>query len=301
MSDRRPQAAFWLLGFVWGSSYLFIKIAVAEVSPLTLVGMRLALGLLLLVPLLVWRRIALPRDGRTWLYLSFAGLVGTALPFTLISWAEQRIDSGLASLLTGTTPLFAVLLADVWQHDQPVTPRTVAGLVGGFLGVVVLVGKDVLDGGMLSGLAGQAATITAAVCYAVSSTFVRKRLRYLPPLAVAFGQVLFAAVFAWVGVLVLERPWTTGGLVSDTLLGGPVLFSVIWLGLLGSGLAYILYNTILQAWGATRATMVTYLIPVVGLLLGVLILDETLSPRLAAGAVLTIGGTVLASLKPAAA
>lgn len=299
MSHHRPLIAFLLLGFVWGSSYVFIKIAVADLSPLTLVGLRLTLGLLLVAPVLAWRRIPLPREGRTWLDLAFAGLVGTALPFTLISWGEQRIDSGLASLLTSTTPLFAVLLADLWQRDQPVTPGTIAGLVGGFLGILLLVGKDVLEGAVFNGLAGQMATIVAAGCYAISSTFVRKRLRHLSPLMVSFGQLLFAGLFAWVGVVTLERPWTAGSLGSISGLGGGVLFSVIWLGLLGSGLAYLLYNTILQEWGATRATMVTYLIPVVGLLLGVLILDEALSWRLVAGGALTISGTVLVSVKPA--
>jgi drug/metabolite transporter (DMT)-like permease len=300
MSHRRPLFAFLLLSLVWGSSFLFIKIAVQDLSPLTLVSLRLGLGLLLLAPLLAWRRVPLPRMGRTWFDLSFAGLFGAALPFTLISWGEQRIDSGLASLLTSTTPLFAVLLADFWQHDRPVTPGTIAGLVGGFLGILVLMSKEILDGVVLSGMAGQLATIAAAGCYAVSSTYVRKRLRHLPPLVTAFGQLLFATLFASLGVLVLERPAMVG--ISDLIrsASGPVLLSVVWLGLLGSGLAYVLYNTILKEWGATRATMVTYLIPVVGLLLGVLVLDETLSWRLVAGGLLTIGGTVLVNIKPAA-
>jgi drug/metabolite transporter (DMT)-like permease len=298
MSHRRPLLAFVLLSLVWGSSYLFIKIAVEDLSPLALVSLRLTLGLLLLAPLLVWRRVALPRKGRTWLDLAFAGFVGTALPFTLISWGEQRIDSGLASLLTSTTPLFAVLLADVWQHDRPVTARKVVGLAGGFLGILVLLGNDILDGAILNGATGQLATILAAACYAVSSTYVRKRLSSLPPLTVSFGQLLFAGVFAWCGVLALEAP--AMGEVSSLLRisSGPVLLSVVWLGLLGSGLAYVLFNTVLQEWGATRATMVTYLIPVVGLVLGVVILDEALSWRLLVGSLLTISGMVLVNLRP---
>jgi drug/metabolite transporter (DMT)-like permease len=300
MSHRRPLLAFLLLSLVWGSSYLFIKIAVEDLSPLALVSLRLTVGLLMLVPLLVWRRVALPRNGRTWLDLAFSGLVGTALPFTLISWGEQRIDSGLASLLTSTTPLFAVILADFWQHDRPVTVGTVAGVVGGFAGILVLVSKDILDGALLNGAAGQLATIVAAGCYAISSTYVRKRLGSLPPLTVSFGQLFFAGVFAWAGVLLLEQPASGGGSGFLGVSSGPVLLSVVWLGLLGSGLAYVLYNTVLQEWGATRATMVTYLIPVVGLVLGVAILDEALSWRLAAGGFLTVGGMVLVNLNPRA-
>jgi drug/metabolite transporter (DMT)-like permease len=296
MSRRRPLPAFLLLSLVWGSSYLFIKIAIEDLSPLVLVSMRLTLGLLLLGPLLVWRRVALPRERRTWLDLAFAGFVGTALPFTLISWGEQRIDSGLASLLTSTTPLFAVLLADFWQHDRPVTAGTVAGLTGGFLGILVLVGKDLFDGAVLNGVGGQLATVAAAGCYAVSSTYVRKRLRSVPPLMVSFGQLLFAGIFAWAGVLVLEQPGISGGSGLLNISSSRVIFAVAWLGLLGSGLAYVLFNTILQEWGATRATMVTYVLPAVGLLLGVVILDEALSWRLAVGGLLTIGGMVLVNL-----
>jgi len=301
MSHRRPLLAFLLLSLVWGSSFLFIKIAVQDLSPLTLVSLRLGLGFLLLAPVLAWRRDRLPRERRTWIDLAVVGLVGTAIPFTLISWGEQRIDSGLASLLTSTTPLFAVLMADIWQHDRPVTPGTITGLAGGFVGILVLLGEDVLDGAALNGLDGQVATITAAGCYAVSSTYIRKRLRHLPPLVLSCGQILFACLFASIGVLVLERPATVVTLNLAALASGPVLLSVVWLGLLGSGLAYVLYNTILQEWGATRASMVTYLIPIVGLALGVLVLNEALSWRLVAGGLLTIGGTVMVNIKPAAA
>jgi drug/metabolite transporter (DMT)-like permease len=113
MTGTWPLLAFVLFSLVWGSSYLLIKIAVQVLSPITLVGLRLVLGLLLVAPLVAWRRIRLPRQGRTWLDLAVAGLVGTAVPFALVSWGEQRIDSGLASLLTSTTPLFAVIVADL--------------------------------------------------------------------------------------------------------------------------------------------------------------------------------------------
>jgi drug/metabolite transporter (DMT)-like permease len=282
---------------VWGSSYLFIKIAVQELGPLTLVGLRLVLGLVLLGPLLVWRQLSLPRGSRTWLDLAFAGLVGTALPFTLISWGEQRIDSGLAALLTSTTPLFAVILADVWQRDQPVTLGTLVGLMVGFGGIIVLVGQEVLNGAFINGFAGQLAVIAASICYAISSTFIRKRLGHLHPFTISFGQVLLAGFFVWVGVLVLERPNMAESWRLEVLGSRSVLFSVIWLGLLGSGLAYVLYNFVLQSWGATRTTMVTYLIPVVGLLLGVLILDEVLGWRLAVGGLLIIAGMILVNLK----
>src|SRR5512139_3393120 len=138
----REWSIFVLLGLIWGSSFLWIRIAVQDTGPFTLVALRLLFGLIGLFAIMVYKKQPFPRDRRLILLLAFMGLINTALPFTLISWGETRIESSLASILNGTVPLFAIIIAHYWLHDERITPARIIGLIVGFIGVFVLVGRD---------------------------------------------------------------------------------------------------------------------------------------------------------------
>ncbi len=293
---------FALLGLLWGSSFLWIKIALGNggqpflglaipsdapvFGPFLLVAFRLLFGLLGLAVLIAVQRPVIPRDPKILLAYLFMGAFNTAIPFTLISWGETEIDSGLASILNGTVPLFTIVLAHFWLRDEKITLPRLGGLIVGFIGVVVLVSRDIGPGGLTGNIWGQVAVIAASVCYAIAITFSRKYLRGQSPVVQSFMVLLIADVMMWLAVPVAESPVVLPGL--------PVLwFAVAWLGLLGSCVAYLLFFSLINAWGPTRASLVTYVFPVIGLILGVTLLGETLDWRLFVGTALVVGGIVV--------
>jgi drug/metabolite transporter (DMT)-like permease len=288
----REWAAFWLLGTIWGSSFLWIKIAVADTGPVTLSAFRLLFGLAGLLVVVRAMRQPFPRDRRLWGRLILLGALNTAVPFALIPWGETRIASGLAAILNGTTPLFALVIAHFWLHDEKITRPRAAGLALGFAGVVVLMSRDLGRGMLQSGLVGQAAVLVASISYAVAATFARRYLRGQPPVLQAATAVFAADVMLWLAVPVVDRPVRFPHLPITWL-------ALVWLGLLGSCVAYLLYYYLIGAWGATRATAVAYVFPVIGLVLGVLFLGEPLNARLIAGTLLVIAGIAIANRAPA--
>ncbi|MBL8057484.1 MAG: DMT family transporter [Anaerolineales bacterium] len=310
----KDWGAFALLGVIWGSSFLWIKVGQGEpllglavpagataFSPFLLVAFRLLFGLLGMVVVLAWQRPALPRDPRTLLAFLFMGVFNTALPFVLITWGETLIDSSLASILNATVPLFTILFAHFWLHDEKITASRLVGLAVGFGGVVILVSRDLAPGGLGGNIWGQAAVIAAAVSYAVALTFSRRYLRNQKPAVQSFMVLLFADALLWVATPVAQWPLT---LPTSPL----AWFAVAWLGLLGSCVAYLLFFHLNNAWGPTRASLVTYTFPVIGLLLGVALLGERPDWRLLAGSALVISGIVAVnarslwqSLRPAPA
>lgn len=298
MDQRRSWIAFVVLGAIWGSSFLFIKIALADLGPLTLVACRLLAGLLFLLPLGIHHQSEIPRDISSWLGLAFLGLVGVLLPFTLISWGEQVVSSGMASLLNATTPLFAILIADVWLKDTSVTGGKLGGLALGFVGIVILVGDSLTGTVEPELLPHQLAVVGASAAYAISNAFTRRKLMHLTPLVLAFGQLLWADLFAWIGAMMLEPEVTT---ILPRLLEpqhGRTLFAVLWLGVLGSGVAYLLFYYLVKSWGATRAALVTYVLPLIGVVLGTLALQEPFTWRLLVGGGLVVGGVGLVNRRP---
>lgn len=289
----REWSMFVLLGLIWGSSFLWIKVALggdsaAGFSPLLLVTFRLAFGLAGLLTLLVLQGVRLPRDRQTLRACAVVGLFNTALPFVLITWGETRIPSSIASILNGTVPLFTLVIAHFALHDEPLTLSRVAGLAAGFAGVVVLVGRGLGSGA--GSLAGQLAVVTAAISYAGAATYTRRVLRGMSPLLQASTTMLCALAVVVPVTLVLEWP--------PALPARPMAWvAAAWLGLLGSCTAYLLYFSLLNAWGATRASLVTYVFPVVGLLLGIVILGEPTDWRLLAGTALIVAGIVIVNAR----
>jgi drug/metabolite transporter (DMT)-like permease len=292
----RDWVTFWTLGLIWGSSFLWIKIALDNVGPFTLVAWRLLIGVVGLALVVAFRRPAFPRGWRIYGMLALLGLTNTALPFVLISWGEQSIDSAVASILNGTVPLFAMVIAHFALEDDRMTRARVAGLILGFLGVVVLMSGELKPGEIGLGGLGQLAVLVAAVLYAFSSVFARKNLHGLSPVVQSFVPLVVADLFIWTGALAIEAPV----LVPTT---GLTWFALMWLGLLGSCIAYLLLFTLLHRVGPTRTTMVTYVFPVVGLVLGIVFLQEPVTPSLLVGAAMVVasilvvnGSTLLRSL-----
>ena len=287
----RSWGAFLLLGTVWGSSFLWIKLALVELGPFTLVGLRLLFGALGMALVLWARPTIFPKDRRIWGMLALMGLTNTALPFVLISWGQTSIDSGVASILNSTTPLFTLVIAHFFLDDEHMSVPRAIGLVVGFVGIFLLFSRDVGSDGFRTGLLGQAAVLTAAISYAGSSVFARRAFRNIPLLVQASVPLFFADTLIWVGAFSLEAPVSLPHL--------PITwFSLAWLGLLGSCLAYLLYFYLLTQVGSTRTTLVTYMFPVIGIGLGTLFLGEVLDGRLVLGALLVVAGIGVVNWKP---
>jgi drug/metabolite transporter (DMT)-like permease len=285
---ERASRTLWLLflalGFMWGSSYLFIKLAVDDFGTFTLVALRLAVGALLLWAVVLATRQELPREPRIYGHLFVMGLVNIVIPFVLITWAEQSVDSSLAAILTAPVPLFAIVIAPFFLHDEPIRVNGVVGLLVGFVGVVILTSRDLAVGD--SDLSGEIALLGAAFSYAIGAVYARRNMRGVPPLIPAVFQVSFALLVSGIIALVAERPW-------EARPDPEAIFSILWLGIVGSGLAYLVVFRLFAAWGATRTTMVAYEIPVVGILLGYFVLAEPVDFRLLIGTALVVGGVAL--------
>lgn len=282
----KEWGAFALLGLIWGSSFLWIKIALEETGPFVLVTLRLLFGLGGLLVVMALQRQAWPRDWRVLLAFAFMGLFNTALPFTLITWGETLIDSSLAAILNGTVPLFSIIIGHFWLQDEKMTLPRLAGLLLGFVGMVVLVSRDLAPGALRGNVWGQLAVIAAAVSYAVAAIFSRKHLRGQSPVLQSTMVLLIASGLMMLATPAVEQPLN----LPNTALAW---FAIAWLGLLGSCTAYLLFFYLLNAWGSTRTTLVTYVMPVMGLLLGIIFLNETADWRLMVGSALIVVGIVV--------
>jgi len=279
--SRRHVVTLVALALVWGASFMFIKVAVREIDPAALAWLRLALAALVLVPaaLVVTGRRGVAEARRVPGHLAALGLANAAIPFLLISWAETRIDSGLAGILQATAPLFTLLIA-IRIGDERASRARLTGMLLGLVGVALLVGVDG-GGDTLAALA----VVLAALCYASATVFSAHTMRDMHPLVIGGGSLAAGALLAApIGITTL--PSTTPG--------WKVVGSVVMLGVVGTGVAYALYFSLLQGTGASRAILVTYLVPAVAVLYGAALLDESLRPAALAGLALILSGVALA-------
>ncbi len=280
MMSRHAALLLLLLSAIWGSSFLFIKLGVDELEPSVVVLGRLVVGLLVLLPLTVGRGGLRP-IGAFLIPLAVLGLLNNALPFWLLGFAETRIDSGLTGVIQGAAPIFTVLLATWIDPSQRVGGLRLVGITIGFVGVVLLVG--VQEGGQV---VGALAVVGTALCYAASVLFAGRTLQGVRPLQASVGQLAFGAI--------MVAPFALAQL-PDTTPGAGAVGSVVVLGALGTGVAYLLYFTIIALAGAARAILVTYLVPAFALVYGAVFLDERVTLTALAGLALILGGTALAT------
>lgn len=301
MTAGRAWAGFWALAVIWGSSFLFIRIGVAELSTFQLVFIRTAIAALGLNAVAFLQGRRWPRDAAGLGDIVFLGVVNTVIPFTLITWGERSVESGLAAVLQGTAALFTLVLAHFAFHDERITPQKVAGLLVGFAGVVVLGTRTPAGGGSTDAghhLLGQLAIVAAAFCYAVGGVYSRKAIQQrLSPIVVAAGTMTVTAVIT--GILAYLAPLAGGAAPAALLSLAPrVAFAAVTLGVLNTFLAYLIFYSIIATLGASRASMVTYAIPAVGLALGTVFLAEPFDLQLLGGAVMIVGSIGVVNLRP---
>ena len=285
---------FVLLGAAWGSSFLMMKLAVQGLSPGQVVLGRLVLGALALSLLLLVTRRRWPRQRRLWAHLAVTAAVGCVLPFLLFAWAAERIPSGLSSVLNSATPLATAAVTAVALRQEKITARKTVGLVTGAAGILVVLSPwrfytaDAVD------LWGQLACLAAVLCFGVVFSYTKK---YVSPYAAdPIGIPAVQMVTASLMMLVLA-PFLASGEISLT---APVVLGMALLGIVSTGLAYVWNFRIIAEWGATAASTVAYITPLVGVALGALVLQEEVSWNQIVGAAVVIGGIVLAQSGPKA-
>lgn len=289
---------FWILGIVWGSSYLLIRIGNEQVSPFQLVFIRTAIAAIGLNIVLSIRGKHLPFNPRQFLPLLILGIINTIIPFALITWGEQTVDSGVASVLNSTTAFFTLVIAHFAFADERITVRKLAGVLVGFVGVIVLASSSWAGGELQTGsLIGQLAIVLASLSYGFGSTYGRGVVKQLKdPLVVSAGAMTTAAILS--GILMLITPLFGGQPITPfNELHGDALASLLILGAVNTFIAYLLYYWLIQELGASRTSMVTYVIPPVGIALGALILNEPVDSRLILGGFLILLGIAVVNLK----
>ncbi|GFZ89478.1 ABC transporter permease [Elstera cyanobacteriorum] len=272
-SSRPMSAHDWLilgiLSLLWGGSFLFGRVAVAELPPFTIVLCRVGGGALILAVAVRAMGLSLPRDAGLWGSFFVIALLSNVIPFSLIVYGQKQVGAGLASILNATTPLFALIVTHFMTEDEKLTRLRLAGVVGGFLGVTIMLGPSAVDG--LSGpLLAQAAILGAAFAYGWAVWYGR-RLRKLNPILAALGQLTAATLVMLPLTAVADQPWT---LALPSL---PTLGSLAGLAALSTALAYVLYFRLLARVGAGNSSLVTFLIPPSALLMGILFLGERLT------------------------
>ena len=269
------------LATLWSSSFAAIKIAVGTIPPLTLAAGRIVLAAVVLYAFIALKGQRLPRSGRMWTLFFLIGILGNGLPFTLIAWGEQRIDSGLAAILMAVMPLATLLLTHAFTEDERLTAPKAIGVAIGFAGVVLLVGPEAF-GGLGGTVWRQLAVAGGAVCYAVAATIARS-LPPSPPAVRSAAVMMCAAVQMIPFVVLVDAPWTLSPSLDSVA-------AVVYLGLLPTALATIIFFQLISARGATFVALNNYLIPALGVIWGAAVLGERISlPAVGALAVILVG------------
>jgi drug/metabolite transporter (DMT)-like permease len=258
------------LSVLWGGSFFFTGVALMELPPFTIVVLRVGLAAIILNLVISAIGLRMPHDERTWLAFFGMGLLNNAVPFCLIVWGQTRIASGLAAILNAATPLWTVIVAHLLTSDERMTGNRLAGVIIGFIGVIVMIGPDALAG-VGANVAAQLAVLAAGVSYAFAGIYGRRFRRMgIAPMLTATGQVTASTVMLLPVALIVDHPWKLP-MPSPSARG-----AVLGIASLSTALAYVLYFRILATAGATNLLLVTFLIPVSAILLGSLVLGERL-------------------------
>lgn len=262
------QNAFMLLllGAIWGASYLFIKVTVADIPPLTFVVLRTGIAGLILVAVLLLRKRRLP-NSRQWLALSVMGLLNALIPYGLIMWGELHISSSLAAVLNASMPLFTVVLAHFWAVNERINWFKGLGVLVGFGGVVLLLVPDLVEG-MTYNLLGGLAVVGAGLSYAIAAVYARRSFRNEDPIMLSSGQLVTGFVMTLPLAFLFEKPFA----ITPSLAAWG---SLLALSVVGTAIAYVIYYWILDHGSSVQASLVTYIIPIGAMFWGWLILHET--------------------------
>ena len=275
------------LATIWGSSFLFIELALVDLGPLTVVNLRLLFAAISLLLVWRWRRLAWKIDKRLWLALLLMAVTNNILPFSLIVWAQTHISASLASILNSSVPLFGVVLAWFFAHDERPSIAKFVGVIVGFIGVIVLIAPDG-QAVEAATLGGKLAVLAATFCYAASIIYGKRFKRWqVPALIPAAMQALIGGILLLPFTLALESPWN----YQLSSIWTPV--AVVCLGVFCSALAYLLFFRILASAGAINLMLVTLLIPISGCLMGAVFLQERLSPANLVGMLIILSGLII--------
>jgi drug/metabolite transporter (DMT)-like permease len=283
----RESALLLLLATLWGASYTFIRIGVESIPPVTFIGARTLLAAIVLLAILRWRRVALPTDAATWRRFLFQAILNSVVPYTLIAWAEQSVDAGLATILNSSAPIFAFMLSWFFAGRQSATGRQLVGVACGMLGICLIVGMQALSG-IGAQFTAQLALVAAAVCYAGAAIFGRN-FRELDPMVPATGSMLCGAMLLIPLCLVVDQPWTLAPSTRS-------LVSLLCLSVFSTALAFTIYFRLLHTLGAVGTTAQAYLRVPIGVAIGFVFLGESLAPTTWAGLVFVVAGVAAMTL-----
>ncbi|MGY5776673.1 DMT family transporter [Rhizobium sp. LEGMi135b] len=294
MTPARPNLTTELLLLLalatcWGASYTFIRVGVATIPPITLIAARTLIAGLVLLAIIRWRDLSLPRDAATWKRFLIQSCLNSAIPFTLIAWAEQTVDAGLATILNSTTPIFAFLIATFLLRSEPMTGRKLFGVIAGMAGICLIIGFDALHG-MGRQLPAQLAVVAASVCYACAALFGRN-FKGLDPMMPAAGSLLCGAALLIPASLIVEHPWQIAPSTASIL-------ALLGLSVVSTALAFSIYFRLIQTLGSVGTTAQAYLRVPIGVGIGVAFLGEPLSPTAAIGLVCVVAGVMAMTIAP---
>ncbi|KIN60948.1 Transmembrane drug/metabolite transporter family protein [Sulfitobacter noctilucae] len=278
-------AELLLLAAIWGASFVSVRVALDEIGPLTAVAHRVGWAALVLWVVVIAMRLPVPRAPKVWGAFLGMGLLNNVIPFGLMAWGQLYIESGLTSILNGATAIFGVIAASIFFADERITPRKAVGVCLGFVGLAVAIGVENLSHFDLRSLA-QLAVITGTVSYALASVWARKTLSGQPPQVAAAGMVTGATL------IMLPLAWWVEGPLTLNL-QTRTISAIGYYALLGTAVAYLLYYRVLAMAGSGNLMVVTLLIPPFGIVLGAVLLTETLHPSAYAGFALLALGLML--------
>ena len=293
MSQQQPRfaievALLILLAVLWGSSYLWIKIAVHTIPPLTLIAARVAIAALVLGAVVMWLGYTWPRDLQTWRLLFVQAFLNSTGAWTILAWGQQFVDSGLAGVLNSTSPLFVLLFTLVWTRHEAVTTAKVTGVLLGIGGVIAIVGFDALRG-LGQQVVAQLAVLLGAVMYAGAAIYGKQKFNHLHPTATAAGTMICASACLVPLSLVIDRPWRLEP-------AREAIIATVILSVLCTALALLLYFRLLRTLGSIRVASQSYLRAGLSVVLGIVVLGEQITAVVVFGALATIIGVALINM-----
>jgi len=275
------------LGLCWGPSFLFIKVAIDYIPPITLTFLRIIIGAIILCTILKLRKINLPKFGKCWKHFTIMAFFSSAAPFSLFGFGETYVDSSLAAIINGSTPLFTILLAHFTTQNDHLTKSKIIGSTIGFLGLFILIFPSLTNS--KSSFFGILCITSASICYSIAFIYSKKYIHGFKPLVVPCAQLIMSSIILLPASLIFENP------SSINTISIAAIFSVLGLGILGSALAFVIYYKLLHETSASYTSMVNYITPIFGAILGYLILGENLGLNGIIGALFIMLGVMISN------